>query len=347
MAAALADLPDEASFLAATASLTPNTTSSTLNEAFDAGRQINGLIDRRLDSLCRTTSRDETASRDECEGNAATEGTWFQATYQVAQQDGNDVFTGYNADTISFTAGYDKTIGADTVIGGALTYTNIFVDAQQRGGEDHTELAHFTGYVSHREGPLFANGQASYVIGRVESDRVAAVGSSTFDIDSAFRLDGYNVRGTLGYEFDLGTGSYLAPIFGVAFGDYEAGEHQENGGLNLLIGEQDSTFVEGRFGAIAGAVTETSYGRLDFAGQVAYVRDFEGTANGAEDLTVFLEDQTFATLDVLNRSEDRVEIGAGANLNLNNAFSMRLAGNADFGGNFQSFGVSLRLKYNF
>ena len=125
---------------------------------------------------------------------------WFELSGSSADRDGgsNATDTGYDSDSFGFVLGYDQAISDNLVVGAALSYSDIDVDA----GFNNTDIESYSLnlYGQYTEGNYFVRGALAYTFGDAESDRSTQFG----DIDSDFDLDQFSARISAGFDKTVG-----------------------------------------------------------------------------------------------------------------------------------------------
>ena len=339
LAGQLANVPDNAAFGEATLALTPQTNNASLREVFEAANTVTSYIDRRFNDNCNEDF-EEASDRDfaTCEA-----GWWTQGGYQVTDQNDLDsaTLTGYDANVFTLAIGYDHALTPNTLIGISGAYSQIDVD-QNRGNlsEENIDVLNVTGYIGHKLGPWFANGQIGLSNASVNTDRLIALTNEA--VSGSFDTNGINVQGTVGYDVDLKDAGYLTPFVGVHVGDYNSDDHTEIGGLNLEIEGSDVTYIEGKAGVITGNVIDLNESQLNVFARGAYVIDFDGNIS---DFNVAFGNAQSVSLNALQSDDERVELGAGVDWRNQNGFTLGFEVDAEVANDYRSVGGFLRLKY--
>ena len=320
------------------ASLIPEVNNAVAREAFEVSSTINSFIDRRFTQQCR----DETEEVSENDYAPCEQGFWAQAGYQFGNQTDQDniSITGYEVDIANFAVGYDYALNNDTIIGISGGYSSIDIDNDRaNANEDDVDLLNVTLYASRDYGPWFANGQAGYSFGDVDSVRV---GINNDLITSSSDVTGFNVQGIVGYDFDLRGAGYFTPVAGIHFGNFSQDGFTEEGGLNLTVGDLDTTYVEGKAGVRTGNLYDFGDSQFNVDIRALYVYDFAGNV---DDLDVTLAGGQTASLETLQGSTGRAEIGAGFSWRNASGLTVGFDVDGEAGSNYTSIGGAFRLKY--
>jgi outer membrane autotransporter protein len=274
-------------------------------------------------------------------------GVWLNGTYRTAEQDNTNgiegTSNGYDSDILSIAAGVDFAAGYNSVVGISGAYSKVETDLDRsNSGETELDAYHISVYGAHRSGPFFVSGQLGYTSADVAAVRATNLGGGI--IRSDFKVDGLSARIDATYDFDLGGGTYLAPLAGLLYSNFGTDDFVENGGLDLLIDTESTEFVEGRLGVLLGSETKRSSGSFfDIYGKVAYVFNL---SDNATTTSASFGSQT-VVLQGLETNDQRVELGAGFTVHGTNNLSIGAAVDGEVASNYSSIGGSVKVKFRF
>ncbi|MEO9971057.1 MAG: autotransporter outer membrane beta-barrel domain-containing protein [Hyphomonadaceae bacterium] len=337
----LAALPDAAAFQSATENLLPDVTNSASFQVYETVNNVGRTVNRRI---LNTLDERQTA-----DGGTGTEvgfanvdsGLWADASYRFADQSNTSSFgasTEYDADSFSFSLGYDREFDGNTLLGVSGTYSNVSIDLAREAADDvDVDVFHLAVYGAKRIQQFSLSGQIGYSFGDVSAERTAISGPVTSDYD----VDGFNAQFEASYDFLLRKDGYFAPLIGLRYSGISAEEYTETGGLGLTVDTADTNIVEFRAGAISGREFEFGdNGVLDTYARVAYVNTIG--SNGS-DLRANFGSQS-VLLEGVDGSNDRVELSGGADFFSSGRFSIGASIDSELANSYTSIGGSIRLK---
>ena len=333
----------------------PEINGAARSELFEFAGELNGFIDRRLENARQSAAWDAGTRYAAAQGvgsdasggftDASIQtGPWIQAGYRKSGLDDlGGSATGYDADSLSFALGFDFALSDRTIVGISGGYADINVDQSRNVlNEEDIKLWQVAGYLGHQSGPIFANAQLGYSSGEV--DAVRANGLSGGVITGNYDVHGFTFNGTLGYEIPIRDRAYVSPLVSLNYGDFTQDGYTESGGLNLIVGEQDTSFLEGKIGLIAGQFDNIGSSQFNTAVRVAYVHDFKGDPSS---FNVAFGNGRSALLRSADYSDGRFEYGIGVSWRGSSRLSLRLDLEGESSKQYHSLGGSVRAKLNF
>jgi outer membrane autotransporter protein len=355
---ALAALPDQASFDAATQTLLPDLTSGAMVQVFESVESVGKIVNTRItNTLGRSATLFEpgtkvaVAQRVASDASVAQDnyfnarpGFWARATYRYGEQSNTSEFgpsTAYDARSYAFAGGYDYAVDKNLLIGLSGSYSNVDIGLE-RAADDDLELNVFqvSGYAAGRYDQLSVSAQLGYAFGDVEAQRATALGVVT----SEYNVSGVNAQLTASYDFLLDDGGYFAPVVGIHVGSYSTDDYVEQGGLNLNVLTESAQFLEAKAGVITGREFDFDNGSvLDVYAHAGYVNDLIG--DNASVIAAF-GSQSVA-LQGVEFDDERVELGAGVNLHSDGGFSVGASVDGELAENYLSVAGTIRAKISF
>lgn len=336
---ALAALPDEASFVAATASLLPDVNGAVTKELYESTSNINKSIDQRLDRLGIAAQSGEHLGLET--------GFWGKVGLNNSSLSGNRSVTsqsGYEAKTYNIILGYDRAVNENTTLGAAGGYASTDID-QDRGADNSNDLEFYylTGYASHQAGPIFANGQIGYATGSGDSDRIDPLSAGR--IAGSYDLSGVNAQTTVGYDFAMSEDTFVSPFATLYYGSFTQDAHQEQGGLALAIDEQSVDQLEGKIGlAFSGEMQPFKSNKLGATVRVAYVNVLDGDPHN---FNATVGNSQRVLLNGQSISDDRAEYGLSIGLLSENGLTVRFDLDGEAAKTYNAFGGSITAKVRF
>jgi len=353
------------------AGLLPDLSNSSSQEVFESVSALNSLIGQRLSAF--TNNATSTAALAPASLSPAVyvekqnqavalqvqnvkpaslstinSGIWVQASlYNSEQEDDLSITSlnqGYDADTQSFSLGYDFTINENTLVGFSGSYSDIEVN-RLRTARDETEIdaIQLTAYGLRQFGKFQVNGQLGYIDGSADTSRTV-LGN---DISGNFGLDGFNAQIETNYTFKLGQNAYFTPLVGLQYADISQDGFTETGGLNLNVAGSNTDYLEGRVGFKVGGQIVKPSSATDLFFSAGLVSDF---SSAPDDINISFGTQT-AGLSVFNGDDERLELGAGVNWYSSKNYSLGASINGEVSDDFYTVGgrlffINTRVKSN-
>lgn len=202
-------------------------------------------------------------------------------------KDASENEAGLDFDTYGITVGADYRLRDNFIVGGGVTYGQVSADFAGGGGADIDSI----------NVALFAT---YFVEDSFYIDALASVGSNDYDTERRIRYsdalgsidrssegstDGKQWSASVGSGWDFNRGPWtFGPHIGLNYAQVDVDEMQERGagGLNLRIGEQDSTSFTANVGAHVSRAFTPSWGVLVPYVRVDTVREFETGENSTD-----------------------------------------------------------------
>ncbi len=336
---ALAALPDEASFIAATESLLPNVNGAATKELYERTSTINKSIDQRLERLGLASDGDDLVGLET--------GIWGKVGWDQSSLSGNRARvsqSGYEADSYNVIVGYDRAINQNLLLGAAGGYTSTEIDQDRDlDNSDDLEFYYLTAYAAHQAGPVFANGQIGYASGTGDSDRLDPLNNGR--ISGAYDLSGVSAQTTLGYDFPLRDDTFVSPFATLYYGSFTQDGYREQGGLGIAIAEQSYDQLEGKLGvAFSAQMDPFDSHKLGATVRLAYVNVLDGDPNA---LAAIVGATQRIELLGQDNSDDRAEYGVSLGLLSQNGFTVRFDLDGESSRTYNAFGGSLTAKLRF
>ena len=308
-------------FEALSAQLLPDLTSGVTREFYENQSNIFNSIERKL---AQPTQR-----RD----------FWFEALGRSADRDGgaNATDAGYDSNSFGFILGYDQLVSDNLVVGAALSYSDIEVDA----GFNTTDIDAYSLnlYGQYTEGNYFVRGALGYSFGDAESDR----GTQFGDIDSDFDLDQFSANISVGFDKTIGK-SKLSPFASLQYAHTSRDSFAENGGLGLSVSGANVNVLE--LGAGIGHEIDFKLGStpVKLVSRVGYyyeLLDDEGSASAS-----FNGGSSFG-LDSASLSQGSLEFATGLGFDLSDSATLSVGYEGNYASDFDSHTGYLRFTKEF
>ena len=264
---------------------------------------------------------------------------WFELSGRSADRDGgsNATDTGYDSDSFGFVLGYDQAISDNLVVGAALSYSDIDVDA----GFNNTDIESYSLnlYGQYTEGNYFVRGALAYTFGDAESDRSTQFG----DIDSDFDLDQFSARISAGFDQTIGKHK-LSPFASLQYANTSRDSFTEDGGLGLSVSGDDINVLELGVGVsheIGFDLGSTPVKLVSRLGYYYELLDDEGSSNAR-----FSGGSSF-DLDSASLSQGSLEFATGLGFDLSESTSLSVGYEGNYASDFDSHTGYLRFRTEF
>ncbi|MFU7527757.1 beta strand repeat-containing protein [Qipengyuania sp. ASV99] len=350
----LANSPD-ANVTAFGAALTGAVAAGTLSQAnFDLLNGLAGADQLQSFALDALPSLSEGAAREIFETSGAasqalnrhlageTSGIWGQFIVRGAEQDGVAASQGgYDSDQLIFTVGGDFAFGEMGRFGVLASYADIDnADLTGNGQRGQTEIKSykFGAYGAITLGERgFVNGELAYLTGEIDENRSGLFGS----IGSAYDFDGFAYSAVVGFDLLPDANVAFTPSVGINGARINFDDVVEAGGFGFGVVREDADFLELR-GSLELAA-QVSPGVNGFVRGTA-VRDLEDDVRRFTLSSAQLG--TFAVA-VAPRQTDRLELAAGANVNVSDAFSIELGYLGDFADGYNAHSARATARFAF
>ena len=351
-AAALDDVSDDANISAVSSVISTafaagqldSTIANTLNDVSNAGEfgaEVVSLLPTVNESVSREIWETHKQTADYISSRLSSDapnGAWVQGEFRSSDRDSESVSVdGYEADTSSVTFGYDRKVSDALRLG--ASYTRADIDIDEDGNEDESndlntnQLSVYAGYDA---GNVFISGQAGYVFGSGDSERVTETGATAADFD----VDGFVGQVTASYELGVFT-----PQAGLRYGNVSQESFTETGGLNLTVDVDDVQYLEA---VVGGKFTPEVAVFGDWTVKptlgVNYVYDFIGDAR---DVNVTLPGASAVRLSSGDPAESRFEVTAGIDLVSVSGVSVGVSYEGDFSSGYSSNAGLIRARLGF
>ncbi|WP_109355565.1 autotransporter domain-containing protein [Sphingorhabdus sp. EL138] len=312
-----------AEFEATALTLLPAINDGVAREIFETQRFASSLLTNRL-------SGDET-------------GIWGQIFYHNADRDADSLSAlGYDADTIGFTLGLDKSIGETAKVGVLLNYADIDIDANGlAGAQTDVNSYQISAYAGLDFGAAFVNAELGYSFNDVESSRTAVGALITGESDA----DGVIASLSTGYRLE--TGSFtLTPSAGLRYASLSQDSFAETGGLGLTLDIDRTEFLEATVGLqLAGKVDETKDLSIVPFANIGYSYDLIGDGVGVN--SSFNGGLDSFRLTAGESSQSRFDLGAGLDLVNKNGLSIGAEYRGRFASDYQSHSGGIKVRFAF
>ena len=357
----------QAAISEAVAGLLPDLSNSSSQELFESLSALNNVIGQRLSSF--TNSANSTAGRaptsfspavyvakqnqaaalqvqneKKASFSTVSSGIWVQTSLYNSEQDDDisiaSLDQSYDADTQSFSVGYDFTVDDNTLIGFSGSYSDIEIN-QFRSARDETEIdaIQLSAYGLRQFGKFQVNGQLSYIDGSADTRRTV-LGNG---ITANFGLDGFSAQLETNYTYKLGQNAYFTPLVSLQYADISQDSFTETGGLNLNVGASNNDYLEGRLGFKLGGQIVKPSSATDLFFSAALVSDF---SSSSDEINISFATQSTG-LTVFDADDERVELGAGVNWYSSKNYSLGASINGEVSDDFYTVGGRVQFKYNF
>ncbi len=312
-----------AEFEATALTLLPAINDGVAREIFETQRFASSLLTNRL-------SGDET-------------GIWGQIFYRNADRDADGLSAlGYDADTIGFTLGLDKSIGETAKVGVLLNYADIDIDANGlAGAQTDVNSYQISAYAGLDFGAAFVNAELGYSFNDVESSRTAVGALITGESDA----DGVIASLSTGYRLE--TGSFtLTPSAGLRYASLSQDSFTETGGLGLTLDIDRTEFLEATVGLqLAGKVDDTKDLSIVPFANIGYSYDLIGDGVGVS--SSFNGGLDSFRLTAGESSQSRFDLGAGLDLVNKNGLSIGAEYRGRFASDYQSHSGGIKVRFAF
>ncbi len=312
-----------AEFEATALTLLPAINDGVAREIFETQRFASSLLTDRL-------SGDET-------------GIWGQIFYRNADRDADSLSAlGYDADTIGFTLGLDKSIGETAKVGVLLNYADIDIDANGlAGAQTDVNSYQISAYAGLDFGAAFVNAELGYSFNDVESSRTAVGALITSESDA----DGVIASLSSGYRLETGNFT-LTPSAGLRYASLSHDSFTETGGLGLTLDIDRSEFLEATVGLqLAGKVDETKDLSIVPFANIGYSYDLIGDGVGVN--SSFNDGLDSFQLTAGESSQSRFDLGAGLNLINKSGLSIGAEYRGRFASDYQSHSGGIKVRFAF
>ncbi len=312
-----------AEFEATALTLLPAINDGVAREIFETQRFASSLLTDRL-------SGDET-------------GIWGQIFYRNADRDADSLSAlGYDADTIGFTLGLDKSIGETAKVGLLLNYADIDIDANGlAGAQTDVNSYQISAYAGLDFGAAFVNAELGYSFNDVESSRTAVGALITSESDA----DGVIASLSSGYRLETGNFT-LTPSAGLRYASLSQDSFTETGGLGLTLDIDRSEFLEATVGLqLAGKVDETKDLSIVPFANIGYSYDLIGDGVGVN--SSFNDGLDSFQLTAGESSQSRFDLGAGLNLINKSGLSIGAEYRGRFASDYQSHSGGIKVRFAF
>ncbi|WP_108812147.1 autotransporter domain-containing protein [Sphingorhabdus sp. Alg231-15] len=312
-----------AEFEATALTLLPAINDGVAREIFETQRFASSLLTNRL-------SGDET-------------GIWGQIFYRNADRDADSLSAlGYDADTIGFTLGLDKSIGETAKVGILLNYADIDIDANGlAGAQTDVNSYQISAYAGLDFGAAFVNAELGYSFNDVESSRTAVGALVTGESDA----DGVIASLSTGYRLETG-GFTLTPSAGLRYAGLSQDSFTETGGLGLTLDADKTEFLEATLGLqLAGKVDETKDLSIVPFANIGYSYDLIGDGVGIN--SSFNGGLDSFRLTAGESSQSRFDLGAGLDLVNKNGLSIGAEYRGRFASDYQSHSGGIKVRFAF
>lgn len=203
----------------------PDVSGALLTGAAAAMRHTFGNLQTRIHGLSGANSGDEAI---------ISQGLWYEGGYSDADQKRRSSISGFNADTVHFSLGYD--VERDNALLG-LAYTHSSTNLQSNDNrQDMDSTDHlFSVYARYDFYSFFMQGVATYGHGNINSLRT--IGSELLESGIGSRL--YAVSSQIGIETLLNAW-HFTPVISLEYNKQHFNSYDESGGsLALAVNSQD------------------------------------------------------------------------------------------------------------
>ncbi|MEP1229582.1 MAG: autotransporter outer membrane beta-barrel domain-containing protein [Litorimonas sp.] len=317
-------LADTAAFEEAAVQLLPSVNEGISREIWETNKRNFGYINRRLSANAKN-------------------GLWGEVAVRGASRDEETLSsTGYDADTLSYTVGYDRDITESFRAGVSYSFSDIEIDEEGvvLGDRIEIETNFVSGYARYDFGQVALSGQVGYVFGDGDSSRSSGLGAITGDFD----VDGIIAQGAVGYDLVAG-GLNVQPQLGFRFGSISQDDYTETGGLNLNVDAEDVDYFEGVVGFTAAPIIPSSSDwSIRPSLSANYVNDF--TAD-SRDINITFPGSTTQTLTSGDPRGTRFEIGGQIDIVNAGGIAFGVGYEGDFSADYSSNAGFLRARYGF
>lgn len=209
---------------------------SALGEGLLASRDADRVVSRYVQRLLQ---RGRSASAGE--EFSGVNGLWLQALQSKGDGDQSRGVAGFEVDTAGLAMGYDAELKPGLFIGGAFSYADTTVDADDNSSRVDTDSYTATVYGQWTEGALFSSAVFSYGQGENDSRRVIVGDVAQSDYDSDYT----SLRLQAGRAFANEAGWSFRPRAEFTYGKANIDSYDETGSIAALsVGSQSYESIE-------------------------------------------------------------------------------------------------------
>ena len=315
-------LPDVAAFETLALDSLPSLSNGAAREIFETSSAASDALDRHL------------------VGDSS--GIWGDFIIRGAEQDPiGPSAGGYDSDQFIVTIGGDFLAGDAGRVGLLASWADIENDDFSEGtvrGETDIESLKFGIYA----GTTFAengfiNGEFAYLTGDVESSRSGLLGV----IGSSYDFDGFAYSVTAGFNLLPDSNMALTPTVGIKGASVSFDDATETGGFGFGVEREDADFTELRGGIeLSGDVSNGVEGFV--RGVFAY-----DLSDDARSFDLSSAELGSITVTQPERDQTRFELGAGAQFDVAENFSLEVGYQGDFGSGYSGHAASITGRLSF
>ena len=346
---ALDSLPDQAAVDEALTDLTPDTGGGAVSGAAGAANAGGLQIGGRFVALQLAMANGSGIAAGD---HTPDGGVWGQFYGNFADADQRGGINGYDADTFGVIVGADFTpfSGNENFrLGGALSYADTDVDAQDARVGDETEIDSWSPYLygTYATGKWFVDGRLAAAFSDYDSTRRIAFLGATANGD--FDGEQYSADLTFGYNIPIGEKAFLIPIAGISYWHMDIDGFTETGAgagaANLVVADQDYDYFAPMIGArVVGTAGTQGDWTLQPNASATVKHDFIDDAVAVTAGLVGTASANFAGYDP---ADTVINLGLGLTMFNSEGVTVDVGYNADLASDLTSHNALRTVRYEF
>ncbi|AMO95813.1 outer membrane autotransporter barrel domain protein [Collimonas fungivorans] len=174
-------------------------------------------------------------------------------------------------------AGADRAVGNDWIVGAGLDYAHLSADFDDYNGNGKLDSYKIGAYASYAPGPLYVDAIASYAIQRTDMQRDVLTGTgSTLRAKSGYDGQQASAYGELGYRAKLNERFVLQPFTALHYTRLRQDGFTETDAENLGLSTQSNTLnsLRSSLGVKISQDLPLSTGSITFGAQLRWMHEF-------------------------------------------------------------------------